>query len=72
MIICEGKINFFSYCRISNGRARSHWAFFWPIISSVIAYGIAAFGTLIIGLLLNSVGCKFRIIKSDEEYGLDI
>ena len=38
----------------------------------LIAYGIAAFGTLIIALLLKSLGCNFRVSKSDENSGLDI
>ena len=38
----------------------------------LIAYGIAAFGTLIIALLLKSLGCNFRVKKTDESSGLDI
>ncbi len=38
----------------------------------LIAYGIAAFGTLIIAFLLKSLGCNFRVNKSDEDSGLDI
>mgnify|MGYP001263853006 FL=1 len=38
----------------------------------LIAYGIAAIGTLIIALLLKSLGCNFRVNKRDEESGLDV
>ena len=38
----------------------------------LIAYGIAAIGTLIIALLLKSLGCNFRVNKRDEDSGLDI
>ncbi len=38
----------------------------------LIAYGIAALGTLIIALFLKSLGCNFRVNKSDEDSGLDI
>ena len=38
----------------------------------LIAYGIAAFGTLIIALILKSLGCNYRVEKNEEDAGLDI
>ncbi len=38
----------------------------------LVAYGIAALGTLIIALFLTSVGCHFRVNSREEESGLDI
>jgi len=38
----------------------------------LVAYGIAAFGTLIIAFVLKSLGCNFRVDKSKEDSGLDI
>ena len=38
----------------------------------LVAYGIAALGTLTIALLLKSLGCNLTVEKSEEEAGLDI
>ncbi len=38
----------------------------------IIAYGIAAIGTLLIALFLRSLGCNFRVSSSQEQLGLDI
>ena len=38
----------------------------------LIAYGIAAVGTLIIALILKSLGCDFRVNVDEEQSGLDI
>ena len=38
----------------------------------LVAYGIAAIGTLIISLALRSLGCNFRVNLKDEQLGLDI
>ncbi len=38
----------------------------------LIAYGIAAIGTLIIALILRSLGCNFRVNTREEQTGLDI
>ena len=38
----------------------------------LIAYGIAAIGTLIIAMFLKSLGCNFRVNKTEEQSGLDI
>ncbi len=38
----------------------------------LIAYGIAAIGTLIIAFLLSSLGCNYRVSSNEEITGLDI
>ena len=38
----------------------------------LVAYGISALGTLLIALLLRSLGVKFRVGAKDEESGLDL
>ena len=38
----------------------------------LVAYGMAAFGTFIIALLLKSLGCNLTVDKRKEEAGLDI
>ena len=38
----------------------------------LIAYGIAAFGTLIIAFFLKSLGCNFRVNAKEELSGLDV
>ena len=36
-----------------------------------VAYGISAVGTLLIALILDKAGLKFRVSKEGEEKGLD-
>ena len=38
----------------------------------VIAYAIPAIGTLLIALVLKSLGCNYRVTTSEEDSGLDI
>ena len=38
----------------------------------LVAYGVAAFGTFLIALSLQALGCKFRVNPIEEERGLDI
>ena len=38
----------------------------------LIAYGLAAIGTLVIAFVLKSLGCNFRVDKKEEQLGLDI
>ena len=38
----------------------------------LIAYGIAAIGTLLIAFVLKSLGCNFRVKERDEQLGLDV
>ena len=38
----------------------------------LVAYGIAAIGTLVIAYVLKSLGCNFRVNQNEEQLGLDI
>ena len=38
----------------------------------LIAYAIVAIGTLVIALVLKSLGRNYRVISNEEESGLDI
>ena len=38
----------------------------------LVAYGIAAIGTLLIALFLRQLGINFRVSKKEEEVGMDI
>ena len=38
----------------------------------MVAYGLSAFGTILIALTLQKFGINFRVTKDDESKGLDI
>ena len=45
---------------------------FGQLEAVLVAYGISAFGTIIIALTLQKSGVNFRVSKDDESEGLDI
>ena len=45
---------------------------FGQLEAVLVAYGLSAFGTILIALTLQKLGVNFRVSRDDESKGLDI